>query len=387
LRDNGGMDTMTGQDVKSDGGEGARGVFVARIAENYSVCRDPFMIYFDIKDFPASAPGQFVNIGPIIGQTGEPLQPARPLLKRPFSILSREDAGGAARIGVLYRVLGFGTGWMRTLRPGDAVQVIGPLGRSFRVPDGIRTALLVAGGTGIAPLIYLAARLKSSHPHVRIAMFEGVRSKSLLPLRTDLGQPCPDPKVISSDVADIPVVIASDDGTVGHAGTVVDAADRWIAANVETADGETRRQGDKEKPQGTGDRGQGTAGEEARRHADAQTRGHGDTETRRQGDPASPDDGYAVAGKGAAGESWGVVTDETCVFACGPEPMMAAMAAVCERRGLRCQVSLEKSMACGMGTCQSCVVKVKDAADPDGWVYKLCCKDGPPFDASQVVWK
>ena len=56
---------------------------------------------------------------------------------------------------------------------------------------------------------------------------------------------------------------------------------------------------------------------------------------------------------------------------------MAALAAVCERHKLRCQVSLEKSMACGMGTCQSCVVKVKDAGDPDGWVYKTLLQGRP----------
>jgi dihydroorotate dehydrogenase electron transfer subunit len=309
------MSKTDDQSTQRDGADGARGVFLARVAENRAVCQDHFTIYLDIDNFPASAPGQFVNIGPVIGHTGEPFQPARPLLKRPFSILSREDRpGGATRIGVLYRVLGFGTGWIGTLRSGDTAQVIGPLGRGFRIPDGIRTALMIAGGTGIAPLIYLSKILKVSHPHVRIVMFEGVRTKDLLPFRTDLAAPCPDPKVLSSEIADIPVLIASDDGTIGQAGTVIDTAQRWVAANVK--------------------------------------------------DPAG-----------------------TFVFSCGPEPMMAALAAVCERHQLRCQVSLEKSMACGMGTCQSCVVKVKDAADADGWVYKLCCKDGPPFDAGQVVWK
>ncbi len=340
MRDNGDMNRRTGQNTKSGGRQSPRGIFVAKVAENRAVCLDHFMVSLDIQAFPSSAPGQFINIGPVIGRAGGPLQPARPLLKRPFSILSREElSGGAARIGLLYRVRGPGTTWLGTLRPGDVAQVIGPLGQGFRTPDGMRTALLVAGGTGIAPLIYLAAQLKGSRPHVHVVMFEGVRSKSVLPLRLDLSEPCPEPKRISSDVADIPLVIASDDGTVGLPGTVVDAAQRWIAANLETIDAATRRHGEKET----------TAG--------------------------------------AVGEPRGIVGEETCVFACGPEPMMAAMAAVCERHGLRCQVSLEKSMACGMGTCQSCVVKIKDPADPDGWVYKLCCKDGPPFDAAEVIWR
>lgn len=297
------------------GDEGKRGIFLASVAENRPVCPDHFVIHLDIKGLPASTAGQFVNIGPMIGHTGEPFQPARPLLKRPFSILSREDRGdGVARIGVLYRVLGFGTGWLGTLRPGDTAQVIGPLGHGFWVPEGIQTALMIAGGTGIAPLIYLSKRLKVSHPQVRIVMFEGVRTKCLVPFRVDLAEPCPDPKVLSSEIADIPILIATDDASAGVPGTVINAAEQWAAANID--------------------------------------------------DPAG-----------------------TIAFSCGPEPMMAALAAMCERQKIRCQVSLEKSMACGMGTCQSCVVRVKDAKDPEGWVYKLCCKDGPPFDAAQVVWK
>ncbi len=295
--------------------EARRGVFVAAVAGNRPVCPEHYLIELDIKGLPASGPGQFVNIGPMIGRTGDPFQPARPLLKRPFSILSREDRGqGISRIGVLYRVLGYGTGWIGALREGDTAQVIGPLGGGFRVPEGIRMAVMVAGGTGIAPLIYLSKVLKATRPEAGILVFEGVRSRCYVPIRTDLAEPCPDPAVISSDLADVPVVIATEDGTAGVLGTVVEAADRWMGSH---------------RP-----------------------------------DPA-----------------------ETMVFSCGPEAMMAALAEVCQRHGLRCQVSLEKSMACGMGTCQSCVVKVKEPADADGWVYKLCCKDGPAFDADEIVWK
>ena len=43
-------------------------------------------------------------------------------------------------------------------------------------------------------------------------------------------------------------------------------------------------------------------------------------------------------------------------------------------------------MACGMGTCQSCVIRTRDTGDPEGWRYQLCCTDGPVFDSRQVVW-
>lgn len=73
------------------------------------------------------------------------------------------------------------------------------------------------------------------------------------------------------------------------------------------------------------------------------------------------------------------------VYSCGPEPMMRAAAEICLARGIECQLALERKMACGMGTCQSCVVKVRDD-NPQGWKYKLCCADGPVFDAASLLW-
>ena len=47
---------------------------------------------------------------------------------------------------------------------------------------------------------------------------------------------------------------------------------------------------------------------------------------------------------------------------------------------------LERMMACGLGTCQSCVVRVRDDAAEEGWRYVLACVDGPVFDGDQMVW-
>ena len=72
-------------------------------------------------------------------------------------------------------------------------------------------------------------------------------------------------------------------------------------------------------------------------------------------------------------------------YACGPEAMMRAVAEACVARDIECHLAMERHMACGVGTCQSCVCKVR--ADNDrGWQYKLCCTDGPVFDARQIVW-
>ena len=79
-------------------------------------------------------------------------------------------------------------------------------------------------------------------------------------------------------------------------------------------------------------------------------------------------------------------TASAVVYTCGPNPMMAATARVARDRSMRCQVSLERLMACGMGTCQSCVVRVRDDRADHGERYRLCCTDGPVFDSRDVLW-
>lgn len=74
------------------------------------------------------------------------------------------------------------------------------------------------------------------------------------------------------------------------------------------------------------------------------------------------------------------------IYACGPEPMMRAVADIGIARSVPTQVCLERVMACGMGTCQSCAVRVRDESAADGWRYRLCCTDGPAFDARAVIW-
>jgi dihydroorotate dehydrogenase electron transfer subunit len=76
---------------------------------------------------------------------------------------------------------------------------------------------------------------------------------------------------------------------------------------------------------------------------------------------------------------------ELAVYCCGPEPLMRAVSEIALSRGYACQLALERHMACGLGTCQSCVVKIRDQS-PRGWAFKLCCTDGPVFDAQDVLW-
>lgn len=104
---------------------------------------------------------------------------------------------------------------------------------------------------------------------------------------------------------------------------------------------------------------------------------------------------YVATDDGTLGDR-GLVTDvmerhiredgrKKTIYACGPMPMLEAVAGIARRTSTPCQVSLEAYMACGMGACLGCVVKGKDHSDetPD---YRCVCKDGPVFSFDQLMW-
>lgn len=80
------------------------------------------------------------------------------------------------------------------------------------------------------------------------------------------------------------------------------------------------------------------------------------------------------------------------LYACGPEAMLRRVAELASARGVECQVSVERAMACGMGTCQSCCIRVRkaDARQPpmagSPWAWRLACTDGPVFRAADLLW-
>jgi dihydroorotate dehydrogenase electron transfer subunit len=75
---------------------------------------------------------------------------------------------------------------------------------------------------------------------------------------------------------------------------------------------------------------------------------------------------------------------QTTVYACGPEPMLAAVAQLAGRFGQSCEVSMERTMGCGLGGCYSCVVPVKQ--DDGQTRYVRSCIGGPVFDGAAVAW-
>ncbi|MDD3587531.1 MAG: dihydroorotate dehydrogenase electron transfer subunit, partial [Thermoguttaceae bacterium] len=71
-------------------------------------------------------------------------------------------------------------------------------------------------------------------------------------------------------------------------------------------------------------------------------------------------------------------------MACGPTPMLKAVWHVAEKKNLRCWVSLESAMSCGLGICYGCAIEylVSDKT----WDYRRVCVDGPVFDAWRLKW-
>ncbi len=139
----------------------------------------------------ASKPGQFINI-----KVSENLDP---LLRRPFSVYNVIDD----RIQIIFNVVGKATKILSSKKVGEKIDIIGPLGNGFNLNDDFDTALIVAGGLGIAPFPFLTKILKEKNKN--IISLVGARTKSQLVLDGFVN-----------------VNTATDDGSYGHKGTVVE---------------------------------------------------------------------------------------------------------------------------------------------------------------------
>jgi dihydroorotate dehydrogenase electron transfer subunit len=97
-------------------------------------------------------PGQFVMLRVFDG--------VDPLLRRPFSVHKLvESDGRVTGIEILYKVVGKGTRLLAGIRAGDSLDVLGPLGSAFLLPENAHRVFIVAGGIGIAPMVFLATHL------------------------------------------------------------------------------------------------------------------------------------------------------------------------------------------------------------------------------------
>ncbi len=250
----------------------------ARVLSNNKLAEGIFDITLECPEVSALAKaGQFIEIYPDNGAN---------LLARPISICEIKENV----LRIVFQTVGKGTKLFSEYKSGDEVRILGTCGNGYDLKKG--SALLVGGGIGVPPLFETAKQLIAAGGKVTVVL--GFRSGSFLSDEFEkLGAE---------------VHIATDDGSVGFKGNVVDLI-------------KTKK-----------------------------------------------------------------LTAET-VYACGPKIMLKFLAMHCEGQNMPLQVSMEERMACGIGACVGCVVKIKDEASADGWTYKKVCKDGPVFDSREVCWE
>ncbi|MEJ2220122.1 MAG: dihydroorotate dehydrogenase electron transfer subunit [Desulfobacterales bacterium] len=156
------------------------------------------------QEYARARPGQFVMV--------RFPQQIDPLLPRPFSIHRLiKHAGDTTGLELLYKVVGKGTHTLSLKQPGDYLSLTGPLGRGFGVPADAEHIKIVAGGIGVAPMIFLLDYLiEKEHDLAGIEVFLGGRSE------TDLL--CLD----EFSAFGLPVHMTTDDGSSGDQCLVTD---------------------------------------------------------------------------------------------------------------------------------------------------------------------
>ncbi len=249
----------------------------------------------------AARPGTFVHVS---------CDDALPM-RRPLSIMRAE----ADWIEVLYKTVGEGLALLAGKRAGDRFSVLGPIGEPFRPSPERPHCLLIGGGVGIPPMVFLADALQAA-PWQLLAILGSEIPFPFELEQSSIATPWLDDEISSTmpllESWGVPTRLTSLAGFDGcYRGYVTDLAEQWLQ---------------------------------------------------------SLDD---------AGRA------KTEIFACGPTPMLKAVAALAARHDLPCQVSLEEFMACAVGGCAGCAVEI---TTPDGPTMQRVCVDGPVFDAATVVW-
>ncbi len=272
---------------------------IGEIIENISVAPGHFQLTARLpRSFPLPSPGQFVMI--------RRAEQEEPLLARPLSVFGFQRHKDYADLQLLYRVAGRGTKLLSRSKPGGGLSVLGPLGRGFTLPTGIRRVILIAGGVGVAPLTFLlhSGFLSSgAEPDIRKNFYLGARSAELLAGLDRLEGYCE-------------LGICTDDGSRGFHGPVTAMFESGI---------------------------------ELMKH---DIRGY---------DP-----------------------EKTMIYVCGPTAMIRAIGHLLTENPIRCQVSLEERMACGLGACLGCAVALRGEGGKRE--YRRVCKDGPVFDLREIVF-
>jgi dihydroorotate dehydrogenase electron transfer subunit len=182
------------------------------ILENHCAAPDHFHLSVRLPfSFATPLPGQFVMIR-------ESPATREPLLARPLSVFGFKRYEDHGVLELLIRVCGKGTTLLSRMKPGEELAVLGPLGRGFTLPSGIRQALFIAGGVGVAPLAYLLRSgllAAEAGNELRNNFYLGARSAELLTGLERLRDFCE-------------LGICTDDGSRGYHGPVTAMLERDI---------------------------------------------------------------------------------------------------------------------------------------------------------------
>lgn len=251
----------------------------------------------------AARPGSFAHI-----QCGPELP-----LRRPLSLMRADAAQGW--IEILYKAVGEGTRLLARRRAGECLSVLGPIGRPFVPRPDRPRPLLIGGGVGMPPMVFLADALRRERGRWRPFAI--------------LGSEVPFPFTARPSTLLVPGV------PEGVIGTMPLLEDWGVAARLAS----------------------------------------------RQGYPGCFDGFVTELARCWLDALPGDLRAEVAVYACGPHPMLEAVACMARDYALPCEVSLEEFMACGVGGCAGCTVRVET---PDGPAMKRVCVDGPVFDAAAV---
>ena len=219
-------------------------LFSAVVSVNKQIGRRFFRLELEFSAADAEVlancqPGQFAQLD--LSATALPPAEAIPenlvdvasrkiLLRRPFSFADVTVKGNKTFVDILYCVVGPASLRMTTLSAGDSVSVIGPLGNGFCVPEGKSITLLVSGGMGAGPLLYLAKVLTADYPQLEVIAFAGAKTASQLPFEARLDEISQQLGFSLGEFAKYGVesIVATDDGSAGFAGLVTNCLTEWL---------------------------------------------------------------------------------------------------------------------------------------------------------------
>ncbi len=226
-----------------------KGAFWATVLSNQQIRTCYYRLNLELEPaatpvFGSMSPGQFAMLD--LTQVALPSQDKIPshlqdtvkrqlILRRPFSFsdmsIENNDLGSIVRLEIMYCVLGPSTVRMTSLSKGDKVNLLGPLGNGFELPEQKDLAILLAGGMGAPPLLHLASVLKTQRPQCRVVVFAGSKNCDHLPFTVRIGNKT---GVVLEEFEQLNVecFVTTDDGSAGFKGFVTTRAEEWLKKNI-----------------------------------------------------------------------------------------------------------------------------------------------------------